>query len=450
MLCNCVHHQPHACTVSPHSALPSFPLTTTQSQGTYCNNSSATHRQTIPNKAPQNCEYKQHSTAQVTVSLLVKKMYLFLSSLLLLLLPLPPVRATPAKPCVEADCKLPNCHCASTNIPGGLTPSETPQIVTISFDDGLRVEDYERFYSKFLVGRKNPNGCPIPLTFFITHNYTDYALTEDLFSEGHEAADHSVTHREEPWWLNATVAEISKEVVDMQTILLAWANIARSNVTGFRVPNLATSENEIQALYENKFTYECSMTTPTMYWPFTLDYKSPICTKPATCPENSYPGLWILPNIQYKQKSGLNCVMLDACTDPTTEEEWLEFLLNNFNTHYNGNRAPFGLYAHSAWFFFPNQGRLEALEAFLDKILSMQDVYIVTQSQMLAWVRSPTPLSKVKAFQPWQCPKRPAPRCSYTNEKVCPYPGQHYLRSCVETCPPCWPNIGDPYGTCKA
>ena len=372
---------------------------------------------------------------------------LLLSSLLLLL-PLPPVGATPAKPCVEADCKLPNCRCASTDIPGGLPPNQTPQIVTISFDDGLRVEDYERYYSQFLNGRKNPNGCPIPLTFFITHNYTDYALTEDLFSAGHEAADHSVTHREEPWWLNASVADLTAEIVDMQTILLAWANIARSNVIGYRAPYLATSENEIKALYDSNFTYECSMTTPTMYWPFTLDYKSPICTSPATCPVNSYPGLWILPNIQYKQKNGPVCPMLDACTKPTTEQEWLDFLLDNFFAHYHGNRAPFGLYAHSAWFYLFNQGRLQALEAFLDKIQSMPDVYIVTQSQMLAWVRSPTPLSKVKDFPPWQCAPRPPPRCSYKNEKTCTFSGTEILHSCVQTCPRCWPNIGDPYGKC--
>ena len=238
-------------------------------------------------------------------------MYSLLLPSLLLPSLLPPVGATPAKPCVEADCKLPNCRCASTNIPGGLQPSETPQIVTISFDDGLRVEDYERFYSKFLAGRKNPNGCPIALTFFISHDNTNYALTEDMFSEGHEAADHSVTHKSEPWWLNASVAELAEEIMDMQTILLAWANIAQSNVIGFRAPNLATSENEIKALYENNFTYECSMTTPTMYWPFTLDYKSPLCNSPATCPDNSYPGFWIVPNIQYNQTSGIPCNIMD-------------------------------------------------------------------------------------------------------------------------------------------
>ena len=69
-------------------------------------------------------------------------------------------------------------------------------MIVISFDDGVRVEDYEMFYSKFLFNHSNPNGCPIPLTFFTTHYYsTDYSLVEDLYSQGHEIADHTVTHQ---------------------------------------------------------------------------------------------------------------------------------------------------------------------------------------------------------------------------------------------------------------
>lgn len=33
-----------------------------------------------------------------------------------------------AEECVEAFCKLPNCRCSSTNIPGNLAPRDTPQV----------------------------------------------------------------------------------------------------------------------------------------------------------------------------------------------------------------------------------------------------------------------------------------------------------------------------------
>lgn len=42
--------------------------------------------------------------------------------------------------------------------------------------------------------------------------------------------------------------------------------------------------------------------------------------------------------------------MADACSNPSTEEEVLEMLLKNFNRHYKSNKAPFGIFYHSAWF----------------------------------------------------------------------------------------------------
>ena len=188
-----------------------------------------------------------------------------------------------------------------------------------------------------------------------------------------------------------------------------------------------------------------------MYWPFTLDYKSPICNEPATCPENSYPGLWLIPNILYKQKNGFICAMLDACTSPQTEQEWVDFFMDNFNKHYNGNRAPFGIYSHSAWFYYGSQ-RMNAMNAFLDKLANMTDVYLVTHAQLIQWMRSPTPISQLKDFSPWKCSERPAPRCSYKNP-TCrkTYTSDQTLQdfvSCTSPCPSCWPRYGDPRGNC--
>ena len=351
------------------------------------------------------------------------------------------------KPCDPSACKLPSCHCASTNIPGGLTTNTTPQIVMFSFDDDLRTIDYETYYSKAFNNRKNPNGCQVGLTFFVSHNYTNYALLEDLYySYGHEIADHSVDHREPTtWWENATEEEWTREVLDQKAILEKWGNIPVGAVQGFRAPFLVTSETEVKVLHESKFVYEASMGTQTNYWPFTLDYKSPICNLPATCPVNSYPGLWLVPNVNYKQKSGYPCSMLDACTSPQTEEEWLDFFMENFNVHYNDNRSPFGIYAHSAWFYYGPQ-RLSALSTFLDKLSAMKDVYIVTHSQMLDWVRDPTPLDKIADFEAWKCPPRPKPRCSYQQPSCQKSYGDFSMNSCTVPCPPNYPHYGDPNG----
>ena len=353
----------------------------------------------------------------------------------------------PAKPCNHTACKLPLCRCAGTDIPGGLPVNSTPQIVMFSFDDDLRVIDFESFYSKAFFNRTNPNGCEIGLTFFVTNNYTNYALAENLFfSHGYEMADHSVDHREPTtWWKNATIDEWTHEIMDQKTILLNWGNIYYDSIRGFRAPFLVTSENEISVLYENLFIYEASMGTETNYWPFTLDYKSPICKSPATCPVNSYPGLWLVPNVLYNQSNGNHCAMLDACTVPQTEQEWIDFFMNNFNAHYKDNRAPFGIYTHPAWFYHGPQ-RLSALSKFLDKLGAMKDVYIVTHTQMIEWVMHPTPLDKIADFVYWKCPQGPSPRCDYKTPSCHKNYGNETLNSCTTPCPPNYPHYGDPNG----
>ena len=356
--------------------------------------------------------------------------------------------SSPAQPCDTAKCQLPSCVCASTAIPGGLQPKDTPQIVMFSFDDGLRDQDYKTYYSPVFNGRKNPNGCQVSLTYFVSHNFTDYSLVEHVYAvDGAEIGDHSVTHRTPTtWWENASDEEWTHEAEDQQSILHQWGGIGRDKVTGFRAPFLVTSETELKVLHGKGFLYEASMVTETNYWPFTLDYKSPICNSPATCPVNAYPGLWLVPNVVYQQGDGYPCAMLDACTAPKTEEEWMEFFEHNFNVHYKHNRSPFGVYSHSAW-FFGGEERVNAMKKFLDKLASMDDVYIVSHTQMLEWVRNPTSLDKIKDFDAWKCPKRPAPRCE-VDQPLCNkfYDDAGLLKSCSAPCPPHYPGYGNPEG----
>lgn len=39
----------------------------------------------------------------------------------------------PATPCDSTVCKLPDCYCSGTDIPGGLSPSDTPQVFFKSY-----------------------------------------------------------------------------------------------------------------------------------------------------------------------------------------------------------------------------------------------------------------------------------------------------------------------------
>ena len=352
----------------------------------------------------------------------------------------------PAQPCDQSACQLPDCRCASTDVPGGLSSSEVPQIVTIGFDDALRTYDYDTFYKPVFANRQNPNGCPIGITYFVSHHYTDYALMEHVYAEDHaEIADHSVTHQTPTtWWTSATEQQLRDEINDQRKIMEQWGGIPGGKITGFRVPFLATSENEVKVLHENSFTYEASMSTPELYWPFTLDYKSPICNSPATCPAKSYPGLWLVPVNPLKQSNGFRCAMLDACNVPQSKQEWVDLLLDNFNAHYQTNRSPFNIYSHAAWFFHPGD-RANALREFLDQIQALGDVYVVTHSQMIDWVRNPVPSSAAVDFEPWKCLSRPPPRCNYQAPTCHMTFNPQILKSC-SSCPNKYPTLGNPQG----
>ena len=70
---------------------------------------------------------------------------------------------------------------------------ETPQLVLITFEDSVNVEHQKVFDYIFDDKRKNPNNCPLRGTFYISHEWTDYSLVQDLYADGHEIASHTVT-----------------------------------------------------------------------------------------------------------------------------------------------------------------------------------------------------------------------------------------------------------------
>uniref|UniRef100_W8BJ25 NodB homology domain-containing protein n=1 Tax=Ceratitis capitata TaxID=7213 RepID=W8BJ25_CERCA len=85
-----------------------------------------------------------------------------------------------------------NTH--SHNKLGGLNVIEVPQMVLITFDDAistLNIDLYEEMFNNQT--RFNPNGCPLRATFYVSHEWTDYGMVQNLYSDGHEMASHSVS-----------------------------------------------------------------------------------------------------------------------------------------------------------------------------------------------------------------------------------------------------------------
>ncbi|GAB6019417.1 Cytidine deaminase 5 [Chamberlinius hualienensis] len=347
---------------------------------------------------------------------------------------------TPAKRCDPSICNLPDCFCGGNQIsPGGLKTDDIPQMVLITFDDAVNDINWPLYEQLFYKGRKNPNGCSISATFYVSHEWTDYGKVQTLYSDGNEIGSHSITHAygedfaKEKW---------EEEMYGQKEILSTYAGIKYEDIQGMRAPFLQIGGNSQYAmLYDNNFTYDSSMPVyenKPPYWPYTLDYSIPHECMIPPCPTHSYPGVWEIPLVMMVDLNGGRCSMADACSNPPTAEGVYKMLVKNFERHYLTNRAPFGLFYHSAWFAIPHHR--EGFEAFLDALVTMDDVFIITSTQLIEWMRKPTPLSKIKDFLPWQCNNRDrVPPCK--KPKVCNLwfkGGVRYMKTC-QPCPQVYP-----------
>ena len=189
----------------------------------------------------------------------------------------------PAQPCSPDVCKLPDCRCSGTDIPGNLPSKKIPQMVMLSFDDAVnRQVDgfYKTLFSDGKQKLKNPNGCDATATFFVSHEYTEYQIVQGLYHNRHDIADHTISHRTPiPWWKSANYSQLTEEIVGQREILRKWGQVEAEDVVGYRAPFLQIAGNTMyQVLYDNKFLYDSSMPThnftdPPM-WPYTLEYRS--------------------------------------------------------------------------------------------------------------------------------------------------------------------------------
>lgn len=67
-------------------------------------------------------------------------------------------------------------------------------MILLTFDGAVNSDNWELISQTLLKNTyKNPNGCRIQATFFISHSFTNYQYVQKLWNEGHEIAVHSVT-----------------------------------------------------------------------------------------------------------------------------------------------------------------------------------------------------------------------------------------------------------------
>jgi hypothetical protein len=91
--------------------------------------------------------------------------------------------------CNQTVCKLPLCKCADELVPGNLHLNDVPMMILLTFN-GIIQREHVTYLKKILNPvYKNPNGCPVQATFFVsgsTYAKTDYCSVQKLFNNNNE------------------------------------------------------------------------------------------------------------------------------------------------------------------------------------------------------------------------------------------------------------------------
>ncbi|KAG9007781.1 hypothetical protein FRB94_001685 [Tulasnella sp. JGI-2019a] len=324
--------------------------------------------------------------------------------------------------CDATKCKIPTCNCASTSAPGGLTPAQTPMFVLFTADDAVQPYTINSV-NQFLSQRKNPNGCPVKMTYFTSLAYTNYINVTEWYVAGNEIADHTMTHVEWP-----SSAEINGNLIALN----ALSGIPFSEIHGFRTPYLNFSAGTLEEVAASQFLYDSSTSSSVpvndpntdAYWPYTLDnglanscdnegIQGTVCSgKPAL------PGLWEIPMYSIFDERGIEGIhLMDPWLDlpasggtAPNDTATLSWMKNTFTAHYNGNRQPFGLYTHPIH-VAPNvpgvltpNSTIAMINQFLDWAQTQPNVWIITNYQLIQWMQNPTAIADLNNFAPFKCP----------------------------------------------
>lgn len=122
-----------------------------------------------------------------------------------------------------------------------------------------------------------------------------------------------------------------------------------------------------------------------------------------------------------------------------TEDEIANWLQTEFEKHLNKGRQPFNLLINAVW-FLSVENSYQGLTKFLDHLATLDGVYVVSNKQLLDWMRNPQPIenySPVASEQAADC-----------NKSLCPLDFQgetRYMGACA-ACPDIYPWVGNPLG----
>jgi len=124
------------------------------------------------------------------------------------------------------------------------------------------------------------------------------------------------------------------------------------------------------------------------------------------------PGIWEMPMYAIFDERGVDGPhLMDPWLDSNgNDSATLSWMQNTFTAHYNGNRQPFGLYTHPIHVATGYPGIIDPtstinmINAFLDWAQEQPNVWIVSNMQLLEWVRNPVTIADLNSFEPLKCP----------------------------------------------
>ncbi|XP_074598790.1 chitin deacetylase 8-like [Brevipalpus obovatus] len=396
----------------------------------------------------------------------VKIMSPIFCALFILIIILVHIPSSDAEYCVPSQCLSPGCSCPSTQ-PIMMDSTQIPQLVMLTFDDGVNRLNYAT-YQQVLGRVHTETRCPAKATFFVSHEFTDYSLVHELWRRGNEIGVHSISHdRDINRWSSAPVGYWRAEMGGMKRLLSHFAKIPLNDIKGIRVPFLQSSgDNTWLAMRDENFLYDSSVPVrnymnPPLY-PYSLDYGMVDDCQIEPCPVNRHPGLWEVSMVPYTLSNQDHqgrpwetiCAMVDACVpNPNTTELTYKFLIDNFRRHYYSNRAPFPIFMHEFWLL--DEYRKAGFYQFLDYILSLNDVFMVTITDILDFMRNPENIDDYKRRMNKRCIREPAQtacsqpggtmNCEYTDDpRFKGYP--RIMKICGDICPAKYPWVNNPIG----
>jgi len=266
--------------------------------------------------------------------------------------------------------------------PFALLESDIPQFITITIDDAVHAPAADLF--RPLTIPRDKRGCGIKATFYVSiEGNTRCEVVQGLRKGLHEMATHTYNHVGFPG---------VDEIQGAKTFLVNQCGVPADEIKGFRAPLLQWNDATLATLKASGFLYDSSI-SPTNHvlneygkkhiWPFTFSQES--------IAKFSYNGPTITPHL------GLWEIPMWPLYSGTSESIPMDYpggiplIDQNFRLRYNGNRAPLGLFFHAGWFQTHGNEMREWIQDIMD---AHDDVFFVTSSDLLDWMRNPVPKSE--------------------------------------------------------